>query len=108
MEQVDFKEALQDSELVFTGEGKLDQQSVYGKVPVGVARWAHQYDVPVVVLAGDVADNLEVLHEEGITSCFSITNRPMSLEESITNSPLLIENTAEEISRLWQAYKNLF
>lgn len=108
MEQVNFKEKLQDCDLVFTGEGKLDQQSVYGKVPVGVARWAHQSNVPVVVLAGEIADNLEFLHEEGITSCFSITNRPMTLEESITNAPLLIEKTAEEISRFWQSSKNLF
>ncbi len=61
-----------------------------------------------MVLTGEIADCREALHEEGITSCFSITNRPMSLKESIINASVLIENSAEEISRLWQASRNLF
>ena len=92
---------LKDCSLVLTGEGKLDAQSIFGKVPVGVARKAKKEGVPVVVLAGGVGDDLEAIHQVGITACFSITSGPMSLEESMKNSAALLESVTAEVVRLW-------
>ena len=103
MEQVNLQEDLGSSDLVITGEGKLDLQSVYGKVPVGVARLAKEWGVPVISLAGEVTPPLEALHREGITSCFSIINQPMSLEEAMASAPELLEMASEEIVRFWVA-----
>src|SRR5690554_93394 len=65
-----FKELTKGADLVFTGEGKFDAQSAYGKVPVGVGRQCKKLGVPVVVIAGTVLPDAEPLHAEGITAYF--------------------------------------
>ena len=106
MDALGLTKELKNCSLVLTGEGKLDAQSTYGKVPVGVARKAKQEGVPVVVLAGSVDEDLEAIHQAGITACFSIISRPMSLEESMKNTAALLESVAAEVVRLWlQGYR---
>ncbi|MDW7673434.1 MAG: glycerate kinase [Bacillota bacterium] len=101
---VGLEKELSSCDLVITGEGKLDSQSVHGKVPVGVARVAKKYNVPVIVLAGCVEEGLDHLHEEGITAYYSIVNGPMSLQEAITNTRSLVELTTTEILRLFKVF----
>ncbi len=103
MEQAGIDEELADSHLVFTGEGELDAQSIHGKVPVGVARRAVKHLVPVIALAGGTDEHLEELHQEGLTACFSIINRPMDLEEAMAKTSSLLETSAEQVMRLWNA-----
>ena len=62
---VNFRAEADTADLVFTGEGKFDAQSPYGKVPIGVARACKPMGVPVVVLAGSVALDIEAVHDEG-------------------------------------------
>jgi glycerate kinase len=76
MDLVELEKELAACDLVFTGEGQLGSQSVFGKVPVGVARRARSFTVPVIALAGSVTPEAEILHREGITAYFSITNPP--------------------------------
>ncbi len=104
MKEVGFQQKLEGCSLVITGEGELNAQSFYGKVPVGVARRAGEENIPVIVLAGGIPDDLKDVHCEGITSCFSIMNRPMSLEEALNKTAFLLEATAEEIARLLSAW----
>jgi len=66
-----FDEMLSDADLVFTGEGRIDGQSVYGKVPVGVARRAKQKGVPVVALCGSIGEDAAAVYTEGVTAIFS-------------------------------------
>ena len=99
---VNFRAEADTADMVFTGEGKLDAQSAYGKVPIGVARACKPMGVPVVVLAGSVALDIEAVHDEGITACFAIANGPMTLAESMEQTAELLEFQAEQVMRLWK------
>ncbi len=93
---------LPGTDLLITGEGKLDGQSAHGKAPVGVARRAAKYNVPVIALAGSLEGDLDVFHREGITACFAVADGPLSLEESISRGPELLEIKSAEALRLWR------
>jgi glycerate kinase len=74
LDVVKFDEIVQGADLVFTGEGMLDAQSLRGKVVLGVARRAKQQGVPVIAVAGDIKDDIGSIYEEGVSAAFS-TNR---------------------------------
>jgi len=86
--------------LVFTGEGKIDSQTAFGKTISGVAQLGKKHEVPVIAIAGIVEGNPENLYKQGLTSAFAICNRPMSVEESKANAAQLIVSTTEQIMRL--------
>ena len=98
---LNFTDVVEQAEVVFTGEGKFDAQSAYGKVPVGIARVCRGLGIPVIVLAGTVTLDSEALHEEGITASFSILNQPMSLKEAMARTAALVEFQAAQVMRLW-------
>lgn len=91
---------LWDADLVITGEGKIDGQSIFGKVPVGVAKRAKKYDIPVIAIVGSVGDGACKVYDYGVDLIVDIIDRPMTLEEAINNSQDLIENAAERIGRM--------
>ncbi len=103
MDIVEMERHLTNCDLVLTGEGKLDGQSVFGKVPVGVARKAKEYGIPVVAIAGSVAQEVKNLHREGITAYFSIINAPMTLQEAIDNAEDLLEEATLQVLRFFGA-----
>lgn len=80
---LDLEKYLKTYDYIITGEGKLDNQTSLGKVPVGIARLASKDKIPVIALAGNVERDTNFLNEKGITSYFSIVNKPMSLEEAM-------------------------
>jgi glycerate kinase len=96
---------IKDADLVFTGEGHTDYQTLYGKVPVGVSKIAKKYNVPVICLSGGIRKGISGLYEEGITSLFSISNRPMSLNEAISNAEGLIVEKTMNLMRLIIQFK---
>lgn len=89
-----FVERLAETNLVITGEGQMDEQTVYGKGPIGVARLAKEHGVPTIALVGGLNVHDTVLHEAGIQAAFSIVDKPMSLEEALTNAEDLLERAA--------------
>lgn len=89
-----------DADLVITGEGRIDGQSIFGKVPVGVARRAKKYGLPVIAIVGSVGDGSSKIYDYGVDLIVDIVDRPMTLEEAIDNSQDLIENAAERIGRM--------
>ncbi len=93
-------EHISRASLVFTGEGKIDSQTAFGKTVSGVARLAKKQGVPVIALAGIVADDLAALYDQGITSVFAISDKPMSPEESKSRAGELLASTSERIMRL--------
>lgn len=101
LEVLGFSEKTKGADLVLTGEGKLDAQSAFGKVPVGVARRAAALGVPTVVVAGAVLADAESLHDQGIRAYFSIVNRPMALHEAMENAAELVERQVSEVIRLF-------
>jgi glycerate kinase len=75
LDTVGFDENLNGADLVITGEGRVDSQSVKGKVVSGVARRAKAKGVPVVVLAGAIEPGAEALYELGVSAMFSINRK---------------------------------
>lgn len=92
---------IKDADLVITGEGKIDDQTLYGKTPVGVAAIAKKYDVPVIVITGVNHVTSSKIYETGINAIFSITDGPIALEEAMERGEQLTEKLAENIMRLY-------
>jgi glycerate kinase len=99
LQAIGFEEALINADLVITGEGKIDGQSKRGKVPVGVAKLAKKFKVPVIAIAGDIGKDTECLYDLGIDAIVSTTSRAMPLEEAMKNSLALSE---DEAFRMWK------
>lgn len=96
-----FEKELQDADLVITGEGRIDGQSVQGKVLYGIGIRAKEKNVPVVAIGGAVRSDSEALLDHGITAMFSIANGPMTLEHAMENGCELIEQTAKNVMRVF-------
>lgn len=94
-------EALTGADLVITGEGQIDFQTAQGKTPCGVAQLAKQFGIPVIVFAGSIGKGIDALYKEGVTAVFSIANKPMTLEESMTQAAELLEQAAEQAVRIY-------
>lgn len=97
------EQAMAGAALAFTGEGRMDAQTLHGKTPMGVARIAHRAGVPVVALAGSLGEGYEALHEAGITAAFSLASGPMTLQQAVAQAPALLAQRACDATRLWLA-----
>ena len=82
LETVGFEAALEGTDAVFTGEGRIDGQSLRGKVVVGVARAARKKGVPVIAVVGDIADGAEAAYAEGVSAIFSINRVAVPYSEA--------------------------
>ena len=94
---LNLEQQIQKAELVFTAEGKIDSQSLQGKVPVGVARLCKKHNTPCIGLMGAVEESISALNQEGFSGVFSIQNGPMSYEVSKANAAQLLEETAQRV-----------
>ncbi len=103
LEALEIEKYLPGCSLLITGEGKLDAQSTYGKAPIGVARKAKAYQVPVIALSGQLEGELALFHQEGILACFAIADGPLTLKESMGKGPYLLQTKTTELLRLWNA-----
>lgn len=74
LDTVKFNEIIDDADLIITGEGRIDSQTVLGKVPVGIARAAKHHGIPVIAIGGSLGKGYEAVYDEGITSIFSVVN----------------------------------
>ena len=95
-EAIGLREALAEATLVFTGEGRLDSQSLDGKVVSRVLAEASP-DASVIVLAGAVALSPEEISAAGISAAFSIARGPATLEQMTADAPRLLEATAGQV-----------
>lgn len=89
---------IQGANLVITGEGRLDSQSLNGKVPFGVAQLAKKYDIPVIAIVGSLGDDLSHLHQFGIDSAFSILHKISSLPDALNNAENNLFNCTKNIA----------
>ncbi|MGK8440563.1 glycerate kinase [Ectopseudomonas hydrolytica] len=94
-------EAVQGADLVITGEGRMDAQTLHGKTPVGVARVAQDAGVPVIALAGSLGEDYQALYDAGIEAAFSLAPGPLSLEQAMAAAAGELEARAVDIARLW-------
>jgi len=100
MRMVGLESRMRNSDIVITGEGKIDRQTLYGKVVMGVTRMAKKYKVPVICVAGAVMPEANDLYKLGVTGILGITTRPMTLEEAMKKSRSLLINTSENLGHL--------
>lgn len=96
------EQAIIGADLVITGEGRLDAQTLHGKTPLGVARIARRHGVPVIALAGSLADGYQALYAEGIDAAFSLVPGPFELAQALAQAAPLLEQRSRDIARLWQ------
>lgn len=99
LEILKFEDELKNADLVITGEGSLDSQSLNGKAPIGIAKLAKKYQLPVIAIVGSSDDYLTPIYEMGIDLVIDIINRPMSLSQAIKDVEILITNTGETAYR---------
>lgn len=96
---LDAESYIQHADLVIVGEGRLDSQSANGKAPVGVARMASQYGVPVIALCGGYSEDSRILYQHGITAMWSLCPGPIPLEQAMINGERYLADTAENLLR---------
>ena len=99
LDTVNLRDQLSSVDLVITGEGGLDFQTVYNKAPIGVARIASEHNIPTIAIAGLLGSNFKIVHEHGIRAATSIVNGPMTLEEASERAFELISDSVEESLR---------
>jgi glycerate kinase len=103
LDAVGFAGLVEGASFVLTGEGRTDFQTAFGKAPVGVAKLAKQYAVPVFCLSGGLGEGADDVLAHGIDAVMSTCDRPMSLEECITAGDALIESAAVRLCRIIRA-----
>lgn len=100
LEAVNFAEVVRDAAFVITGEGRTDFQTAYGKAPVGVAKVAKQFGVPVFCLSGGLGEGADDVLAQGIDATLSVCPAPLSLEECMKQGESLIEEAAARLCRI--------
>jgi len=95
--------ALHDADLVFTGEGRLDHQTLLGKTPAGVACHAHARGIAVIALAGGLDKGYQALYDTGVTAAFSLVPGPVALADAYAHCAAYLRARAGDVMRVWVA-----
>ena len=93
---------IKDADVIVTGEGCLDEQSVMGKAPVGVAKLAKKYNKKVIAFSGCIGNGAEACNEAGIDAYFPILQKPCGLQEAMNpdNAYVNLKSMATQVFRL--------
>ena len=102
LDTVDLASRLDGADLIITGEGCMDFQTVYNKAPIGVARLAGERNIPVIGVSGSLGDGFTDVHQHGIAAAVAITHAPMTLDEASDRVAELIASATEQAVRLIQ------
>ena len=103
LHSVDFDKQIVNADLVITGEGKIDRQTLMGKAPQGILKRTHNYAIPTIALVGSITDTLSDLHS-GFDGIFPIQAGPISLREAMEH-PIARENLTRTIEQLLLFHK---
>ena len=97
-----------DADLVITGEGRIDSQTIHGKVPVGVAKVAKRYNKPVIGIAGSLTADVGVVHQHGIDAVFSVIYTVCTLEEALESAQENVRMAARNIAAVLKIGMGVF
>ena len=102
LEETHLESYVNDADVVVTGEGRLDGQSIFGKAPIGVAKMGKKYNKKVIAFAGAVTEDAVLCNEHGIDAFFPILRRVQTLEEAMDAATARknMEDTVEQVFRL--------
>jgi glycerate kinase len=98
MEAANLEAVVRDADLVVTGEGCIDRQTLRGKTPLGVARVAKRHHKPVIAIAGSIADDGAEVQQQGIDAMFSVLSRVGTLDDALAHAAANIRTTARNIA----------
>lgn len=104
---IKFDEIVTEFDIVITGEGRIDAQSAYGKVPKGVGERAQRHGKPVVAIVGSIGDGADLLYEHGIRAIVPIPDKPMHLDEAVMDAYTLVAHATERTFRLLRLGKSI-
>lgn len=97
------KEQIRTAQIVMTGEGKMDKQSLYGKVPIGIAKIAKEFDIPVCAFTGKFEGDMQLFKQHGIPIIVPIVDGPMDVTTAMNRGEELLEKAAERLMIWGQA-----
>lgn len=102
MDTIDLEKNVMNADYVFTGEGRIDAQTAMGKVPIGVAKLAKKYGVPVIAFAGSIGEGAEELNDQGIDAFFPIIRKVSTLDELMDTDSACknMKETVEQVVRV--------
>lgn len=101
LEAVQLSQYMTHTDLVITGEGRIDEQTIYGKTPMGVAKVAKQFDIPVIGIAGSLGKNHQAVYGCGIEAVFAAIPGAMTLQQAFTDAHDNVVNVAENIAKIF-------
>ena len=90
--------AVRDADLVITGEGRIDHQTIFGKTPFGVATVAKRYGKPVIGVAGGLGTNAHVVYDHGIDAIFSVLSSICTLDDALRDAEHNVRSSARNIA----------
>jgi len=101
LDTLSFSELIKGADLVITGEGKIDGQTVSGKTPAGVAKRARSENIPVIAFAGSLGEGCELVYDIGISALFSIVPGISSLENALADGSSNLTRCARNVAAVW-------
>lgn len=100
LDLIEFDKRLEGVDLVVTGEGRIDWQSAFGKVPSGIGQRCKNFGIPAIAITGSMGDGAEKIYEFGIDSIMPAINRTMEIEEAMERAEELFRGAAERTFRM--------
>lgn len=92
-------------DVIFTGEGQLNSQTLNGKLPFGISTLGKKYGIPVIAIVGSMDTGFENMYDEGLAGAFSIINQPMSLESAVKDAGKLLKETYYNVAKIMMLKK---
>lgn len=105
LKMIEFEKIISDADLIITGEGRIDNQSINGKTPIGIAKISKKYEKNVIAIVGSSSKELDLIYQNGIDLVLDIINEPMNLDDAIKNVKQLLEFTGEKAIRSYMLRK---
>ena len=102
----DMEEQVKDCDLVITGEGQSDRQTMFGKVPVGILKVANRYEKPCICISGALGIGYQELYDLGFIGIYSIADRAMTFQQALDHAPEKLTATTYGIMKTVMYYMN--
>ena len=101
LDLIDFDNLISDADIIFTGEGQIDSQSLNGKVVIGISKRAKKQNIPVIVVAGSIGEGAEKAYDEGVSAIFSINQKAEDYSISRFKAKENLEKTIDSLLRYY-------
>lgn len=107
LEIINFESIISDANLVITGEGKMDHQSLFGKVPSGIGYICKKNNIPVIAIVGGIEKGTKEIYQCGIESVISTISSAMNLETALEHAEELFLEAADRMFRFLKVGMNI-